>query len=81
MPETVKAHHKGLGVKYGGICPLCTRSTGNRPFEREVTSLYKGDDGKFYAVHPRCAGGETKSSNGVKYRTEPKETIEIEVQP
>ena len=74
----MKATHKGLGVKFGGACGVCGRDTGKREFERAVTALYQREDGKFIPVHPECAGGQTKNSNGVKYRVAPKDSIEVE---
>lgn len=73
--------HVGLGVKYGGVCPVCKSQTGSRSFELAATSLYRGADGKFHVVHPICAGGATKSrvSGGVAYRTQPSHTLEVEL--
>ena len=72
-------HHIGLGVKFGGNCPVCHRNTGVREFEKAATSLYKDTGGHFHPVHPGCAGGRTKSAVGgsIKYRTEPNSTIEV----
>lgn len=71
--------HKGLGVKFGGCCPICKSDTGSRDFEKAKTALYRSEEGKFFAVHPECVGGSTKSAvqGGIKYRTEPKSTVQI----
>lgn len=71
-------NHKGLGVKFGGRCPVCNGDTGNRDFEKEKTALYRSQDGRFFPVHPECAGGSTKSAvgGGIKYRNEPKAVVE-----
>jgi len=73
----MKAHHVGLGVKFGGKCLVCGRQTGEREFEKSATSLYRLANGKFGAVHPACANGSTKNSNGTKYRVEPDSVIDI----
>jgi len=82
---TVIATHIKLGVQFGGVCPLCKRQTGDRPHEKAGTSLYgytvRVDDKevkKYLPVHPSCAHGQTKNSTGgLKYRTEPKAQIEV----
>jgi hypothetical protein len=83
------AYHVRLGVKFETRCPICKRMTGSRDYEKEKTSLYEysAQDAnektvkKFVGVHPECAGGSTKNAVGgeVKYRSQPKNEIEIEV--
>jgi len=75
----VKATHIRLGVKFGGRCPICKRDTGSRSWELSQTALYRSADGKFHPVHPKCAGGSTKSKvgGGAAYRQEPKKEIEF----
>lgn len=75
----MKAKLITLGVKFEGCCPLCGQRTGSRPWELASTALYKREDGRWLAVHPRCAGGSTRTrvAGGVAWATPARVTIDV----
>jgi len=80
------ATHVQISVKYDGICPICGRSIGGKKYQLAEASLYRvllpSGKSKFFTVHTSCAGGSTKTAPGgvVKYRTRPREAIDVTVQ-
>lgn len=78
----MKITYVGLGVRFGGRCPVCRTHTGDEAWERAETALYRGE-GRYWPVHARCAGGRTKTRVGgrVVWRDEPDRTLTIEEAP